>query len=814
MKRTFIILFFLALVFNCANVYAIEVDICEYSQEFIEWVKLSDEEKEKIEVVPAICKTEKKSSIINNITANSFARESVENFPNKYSLVSEGQVSPVRNQMQTGTCWAFTSNEMVESNLLKKDKLALSFSSRHIEYYTSRNFSDGINYDGLNRIVDTGGNFFMSTSYYKNNYGPILETDMPFENNMNILKLSSIQNKKQAVDVNSSFVLPNGESGCTNSIKSIIKSHLMNYGAVGTMINMQKVSTYYNDKTHSYYYNGTGSVNHAVTIVGWDDDYSVSNFTSTNKPSTAGAWLVKNSYGTSFGDNGYFYVSYNDVRVCKTFSGIYDIDFDFPEKLYTYDKFGYNSSLLFSNGGTSSYMATKFVKPLAKEYLNEITIGSYGYALVDLYVVPTNKELSIANAINVGSMTIPYGGYSTFKLEQPIELTDTTFYIIAKYTYLNSAGPAVSLNIPGSPWDVVTANLGESYISLDGRNYTDLISALGEQANAAITAGTVSKLEKLTTDTSKNYKLYNNKTTTETIKVTTVDIEDNSNLTVKVLKASDKTDKTSLFTISNNKVVSNVSNINISAKTTATVGDYIVVISFNGKKVEVNLNVSKYEYVTSILIDDATIEVGKDLQLIPVVQPSTAANKTLKMISGDTTIFTVKDGKIHGVKAGNAKLIIEATDGSNVKKEITVTVFQLFKNDSKYESEEHYIVNIAEKSDYEKVISNINKTSSDTISIINLNGKTITSGYIGTGFKLKKSTSGSISEYIFVVSGDTNGDGQINSADLLRVRQHLLKTIELKNEYFKASDINKDNTINSADLLRIRQHLLGMLKIE
>ena len=58
--------------------------------------------------------------------------------------------------------------------------------------------------------------------------------------------------------------------------------------------------------------------------------------------------------------------------------------------------------------------------------------------------------------------------------------------------------------------------------------------------------------------------------------------------------------------------------------------------------------------------------------------------------------------------------------------------------------------------------------------------------------------------------GDLSGDGLINSADLLLVRQYLLGSKSLNGVYFYAGDINNDKLINSADLLRVRQHLLGI----
>ena len=71
-----------------------------------------------------------------------------------------------------------------------------------------------------------------------------------------------------------------------------------------------KWAKYYNADTAGYYCYDEQTTNHAVTVVGWDDDYPAQNFPTA--PEGNGAWIVRNSWGSDFGEDGYFYISYYD----------------------------------------------------------------------------------------------------------------------------------------------------------------------------------------------------------------------------------------------------------------------------------------------------------------------------------------------------------------------------------------------------------------------------------------------------------------------------------------------------------------------
>lgn len=86
----------------------------------------------------------------------------------------------------------------------------------------------------------------------------------------------------------------------------------------------------------SYYYNGGTEGNHAVVLVGFADDYSKENF--SNQPEGNGAFIIKNSWGDWFGENGYYYISYYDTSIGADLISVFE---PLEQKDNYYNKYNY-----------------------------------------------------------------------------------------------------------------------------------------------------------------------------------------------------------------------------------------------------------------------------------------------------------------------------------------------------------------------------------------------------------------------------------------------------------------------------------------
>ncbi len=248
-------------------------------------------------------------------------------------------VTGARNQGRHDTCWAFATMAALESHILLKevddsvDADSLDLSEDHLARH------NGYGY-GSNR---NGGRYELSISYLLRAEGPYLEVDYPYildESALQPLPVNPIKLPKEASPVNPKkpyvvkeikFIedidsLKLDEDSIKDSIKPT-KEAIVNYGAVSSNIYLSHDSkkrfpynneSYYNPDKFAYYCDGKDGkydkqANHAVAIVGWDDNFSKDNFIT--KPDIDGAWICKDVQGEEFGDKGFYYVSYQSASI-------------------------------------------------------------------------------------------------------------------------------------------------------------------------------------------------------------------------------------------------------------------------------------------------------------------------------------------------------------------------------------------------------------------------------------------------------------------------------------------------------------------
>ena len=332
-------------------------------------------------------------------------RETV-TYPSSYDLRTQGKVTSVKDQGQCGSCWTFATMGSIESRWLVNGYGTYNLSENNLKE------CHGFIPDGC-----SGGNEYMATAYLSRGSGPIPESADPY---VDYPVFHCTPELTPVAYESDAYFLPKD----ANTIKDFI----LNYGAVCTSMYMD--NAYYNASNYSYYYNGTTSTDHAVLIVGWDD-------TKTTAGGT-GAWIIKNSWGTSWGESGYFYVSYNDTRILSSNAFWPNrIDQNSDAVIYGYNDLGCESAL---GWGTSySYGLVKFVASGLQTITKIATWIFESNSTVDFYVYDDFNGTTLSNQL--GSLTgqsCTYAGYYTFNLPTPIDIASgNDFYVEVRYSTTN-----------------------------------------------------------------------------------------------------------------------------------------------------------------------------------------------------------------------------------------------------------------------------------------------------------------------------------------------------------------------------------------
>ncbi|NTV46411.1 MAG: T9SS type A sorting domain-containing protein [Chlorobiales bacterium] len=273
------------------------------------------------------------------------------------------------------------------------------------------------NYHGYVWGPCDGGNSILSTSYFSRAGGPVLESEdvyHPYDDRVSPRPSITPQGY-----VSDARFLPKDAA--------TIKQALIDNGALATNMYMDE-ALYYNPSNYTYYCGNAsiGTTNHGVTLVGWDDNKATAGGT--------GAWIIKNSWGSSWGESGYFYISYNDLYVNTTVAHWPSKStFDNTYFVGGYDEVGYVGSLGYGNN--TGYGLMRYTPTTNSTVLKVGTWAVAAGSTITIEIYDDFDGLTLSNKLaETSEQTCTYLGFYSFSLPSALNLTASNdIYIKVKY---------------------------------------------------------------------------------------------------------------------------------------------------------------------------------------------------------------------------------------------------------------------------------------------------------------------------------------------------------------------------------------------
>jgi uncharacterized repeat protein (TIGR02543 family) len=416
---------------------------------------------------------------------------------------SPSYVTDVKNQGNFGACWSFATLASAESSIARNNltnSVPESLSPYHLvnAVFNAKTFAPAISSaEGMTTYGDaafnTGGNHYTATVALSKWFGPEFEYNYPYH--LAPAQLDATDIAKSSYHLQDVLYFPSprdSDQNYSSANVEVIKTAIVDYGALSTEYhapeNEAEEDDYYNAATFAYYdynANDVDNMNHAVTIVGWDDHFEKSNF--VEEPTGNGAWLIKNSWGSDWGDHGYFWLSYYDESIGT--SAYFSVeDHTNYENIYHLDDLGNLGQTWGYTDLSTQYMANVFkVSATASiQNLRAISVVTPNPGTkyeISVYENVSNSpingiQLDITSAAGSSlNVTESYAGYHTIAFDKEVHLAKgERFSIVVKVTDPttdNSILP-VEGSVTGSFNAAAVLNSGESYISADNKNWLDI----------------------------------------------------------------------------------------------------------------------------------------------------------------------------------------------------------------------------------------------------------------------------------------------------------------------------------------------------
>jgi len=327
--------------------------------------------------------------------------------PTRFDWRELNSVTSVKNQNPCGTCWIFGTTSVLESKALINEGLTYDFSEQSVALSSNRSWV--YLYDGSDDPCSAGGWSWLAAETFIRK-GAKLESCSPYTPSTLSCDGSCLEDSCPGIKRVNGYRLVTNDGSQIELIKQAIYSNGPVTGA------FYYSSTYlYHDHTFGYFYDcpTTSSTNHLISIVGWDDSVP-----HMNTPGT-GAWIVKNSWGTSWGNDGYFYLAYNSSNLEEISYLLYE-DYNTSQTLYSWDESTMNSSLGYNDN--DAWMASVYTSQIVGQLKQvEFWVPSPN-AIYQLYIYDGNSG---SNLLAQESGTLQEMGYYSIPipLSTPVNLS-------------------------------------------------------------------------------------------------------------------------------------------------------------------------------------------------------------------------------------------------------------------------------------------------------------------------------------------------------------------------------------------------------
>jgi C1A family cysteine protease len=320
----------------------------------------------------------------------------VTTLPSRFDMRDWGWLTSVKNQGNKNACWAFGSSGAIESSILRFLGMDIDLSENNMEDMSLRYFTYGMKDFKEGNAPEAAVNYALSW------FGVFDEEYDVYDQLGKISPIFAVSNSIHFQDV---VIVPPRQNSTDNDA---MKWALLKYGAL--FINYRAVGP-----VTEQYYDGNETVNHGVTVVGWDDNREIAGAPGK------GAWIIKNTWGADRLENGFMYVSYYDTRLSTMTSS-----YAFPLE----NTVIYNKNYQYDIGGRFWYLNN------SDQYRNVfVAVEDDLIAGVGTYFNDTNVEYTIRIYVNdklvlVQSGLSPFSGYHTVKLDSYVPIKEGDEFIV------------------------------------------------------------------------------------------------------------------------------------------------------------------------------------------------------------------------------------------------------------------------------------------------------------------------------------------------------------------------------------------------